>query len=150
MRSWLSIASACGECNCPSPEPNVANVLMNLPFLSNFMMRELFTPASPWPSLMKTSPLRAVTTPVGASKMSKPFWPAPWPALPSFRRIFPSGESLVTCMPLPFFAEILHRLAVGGEHQHGFARILLATVDDPEVVVSVDSQRVHRLPRARR
>ena len=39
-------------------------------------------------------------------------------------------------------AEILHRLAVGRELEHGLASRFLATIDHPEIVVAIDGERV--------
>ena len=105
MRSWLSIAIACGERNCPSPVPRVANVLMKRPSLVNFMMRELSSAIPPWPSATKISPLLAATTPVGASNVSRPLRPFAFARLAELQEHAAIGAELrhleTLCRPWP-------------------------------------------------
>src|SRR6185437_13946282 len=97
-RPCESNASTCGPFSSPSPEPRWPKFLMNLPFLSNFTMRE-FPNVGACPSEMKMSPFGAKAIPVGRSNtlLSLP----PCPALPSVISTLPSGDSLNTWLPLP-------------------------------------------------
>ena len=113
------MAIACGEANCPSPLPRVANVLMNLPSLENTIIRELFGVFSPWPSAMKMSPLLATATPVGASNVSKSARPGPWLA--------------------EFQQDLARRAELG--HLHSLVA-LCSCVGDPHISVLIDRSLV--------
>src|SRR2546422_51563 len=81
--------------------PFLPHVLMNFPFLSNFMIRALPVAVPPplCPSATKMSPFGAIATSVGRSNSSRP-GPAT-PGLPSDIKSFPSGLNFNTCWPFP-------------------------------------------------
>src|SRR5215467_6971494 len=70
---------------------------MKRPSLENLTTRALLEALPPWPSETKISPLAAIATPVGRSKVSEPL--PPTPILPSIINTLPFWSSLRTSCP---------------------------------------------------
>ena len=87
-----------GSSKSPGAEPLCPQVLMNRPSFENFTTRAELCWLGAWPSVTKISPLGAIATPVGRSKVSGPF-----PDTPSFPIVIstlPAGLNLRTSWPM--------------------------------------------------